>query len=264
MVSDMENSIMTSSVNDSWNELWEHYPKQYKTLANLQDVLEYPFQRIELLFEALTHRSALVQFRHGLSSKKEPSSLQWNERIEFLGDSVLGLAISSFLWTKNEQLSEGHLSKIRSFLVNETSLAAIARGIQLQHSIIIGYGEEKAGGRNRDGLLADALEAVIGAVYLDGGFEQAKKLVHLLFEEKLKNPSIERSSDSKSQLQEWAQEKHRSTPVYLLLSEQGPDHAKEFEVGVYLGEKELAKGRGLSKKRASQAAAEHALQAISL
>ena len=250
----------------SWDELWSRYPNQLKKLDKLQNLLGYCFVNIALLYESLTHRSATV-----INQSKSKTTIQcnpdihvkWNERIEFLGDSVLGLVISTHLWSLKEQYTEGHLSKIRSSLVNEQSLAEIARNFELGDVIILGRGEEKSGGRDRDALLADALEALIGAIYVDGGFETASRVIHTLFEEKLKHPFNGMKGDAKTQLQEWAQEKYRCTPEYKLISEHGPDHAKEFEVGVYLGQQVLATGKGLSKKRASQSAAGIALKDIS-
>ena len=201
------------------------------------------------------------QGRRGADSKV---SLPWNERVEFLGDAVLSLVISTYLWNLDTVYSEGDLSRIRSSLVNEKSLAEIAKEFNLADSILLGRGEEKAGGRKRDALLADTLEAVIGAVYQDGGFTAASKVIHSLFANTLARPFEHSVCDYKTRLQEWSQDIFRQTPTYKLLSQSGPDHAKEFVVAVCLEETEIAQGKGNSKKRASQNAAENALQRVNL
>ena len=247
----------------AWEKLWSQYPLEYKTLRVLQDRIDYHFSDPERLFEALSHRSAVIStHKNGNRGICSQISLPWNERVEFLGDAVLNLVISTHLWNLDTNYSEGDLSRIRSSLVNEKSLAQIAREFNLADSILLGRGEEKAGGRKRDALLADTLEAVIGAVYQDGGFEAATKVIHIFFENTLARPFIHEDCDYKTRLQEWAQDAFRKTPNYKLKSHSGPDHQKEFVVAVCLDQLELAQGVGQSKKRASQNAAENALKKI--
>ena len=246
----------TGDISAAWQILWNRHSKEQKTLNRLQHKIGYVFKNIHFLYEALTHRSAL--------RKKEipailSKNLCWNERVEFLGDSVLSLSISSYLWQLKPPYSEGQLSKIRAYLVSEKTLSKIARDFGLGHSIILGPGEEKAGGRNRDALLADSMEALIGAVYLDGGSEQARNVVMILFDQTLTLPLDTVSRDFKSILQEWCQAQFRTTPTYRLVSESGPDHAKKFVVAVYVDSLLLAFGRGFSKKLSSQYAAQCAL-----
>ena len=246
----------------AWESLWSQYPLEYQSLNTLQERIGYHFLNPQLLFEALSHRSAVVSLKQRGRSGDSKVSLPWNERVEFLGDAVLNLVISTYLWNLETVYSEGDLSRIRSSLVNEKSLAQIAKEFHLADSILLGRGEEKAGGRKRDALLADTLEAVIGAVYQDGGFTAASKVIHKLFANTLERPFEHAVCDYKTRLQEWSQDIFRTTPTYKLLSHSGPDHAKEFVVTVYLGDCELAQGMGLSKKRASQNAAENALKKV--
>ncbi|MFK7822542.1 MAG: ribonuclease III [Oligoflexales bacterium] len=249
----------------AWAQLWSQYPLEHKTLNCLQERIGYNFLNPPLLFEALSHRSAVASLNtRGPQGTASKISLPWNERVEFLGDAVLNLVISTYLWNLEEIYSEGDLSRIRSSLVNEKSLAQIAREFHLADSILLGKGEEKAGGRKRDALLADTLEAVIGAVYQDGGFVAASKVIHKLFENTLARPFIHAVCDYKTRLQEWAQDVFRKTPNYKLMSQSGPDHSKDFVVAVCLDELELAQGEGQSKKRASQSAAENALKKINI
>lgn len=208
-----------------------------------------------LLFEALIHRSALVE----LSSGQGALDLPWNERLEFLGDAVLGLCVSRRLMERNLGLAEGELSKIRAAVVNEESLAEIARGLKLGSFIALGKGAAQGGGRERDSLLADALEAVIGAVFSDAGYVAADQLVGQLVDPILSDDlSHLIRTDFKTALQELTQERLKVTPTYEVIEANGPDHAKVFTVRVLIGSKEMGRGQGASKKRASQVAAHNA------
>lgn len=215
------------------------------------------FANPELLIQALTHRSAVSELGEALG---RDAALPWNERLEFLGDSVLGLAISRRLMQRSETFDEGKLSRLRATLVNEAALAEAARAIALGSALILGRSAEQAGGRSRDSLLADALEAVIGAVYLDAGFDRADALVGRLLSEALAGDFATQSlADCKTLLQEWTQERLKLAPSYETIGEMGPDHDKRFEVVVRIAGEIYGHGVGVSKKRASQEAARMAL-----
>ena len=218
--------------------------------TRLEAEVGYNFQRRELLVEALTHRSAV-------------DAAQWNERLEFLGDSVLGLAISTELFRAGQQLVEGELSKLRAAIVNEKCLAAKARSIRLGEFLILGRGEEIAGGRYKDSILADAVEALLGAVYLDGGFPAVQSLVVRLFRCELDGSSdLICTRDFKTELQEHVQGLSKDLPVYEVVGETGPAHQRTFEVTVKIDGALVGRGTGCSKKRASIVAAREALTAI--
>lgn len=247
---------------NEWVELWEFFEEQKRLLGPLQDKLHYTFKQPELLYEALTHRSA-ISYANALRRRKnlEALSLPWNERLEFLGDSVLGLSMSSLLWFRvGSMASEGELSKIRAQLVNEQSLSKIAQEIGLPQALITGKGERRES--LRPSLLGDGLEALIGAVYLDSDFETSKALVHRLFQEILSRDLAGLSKDFKSDLQEHFQNKFREAPEYITLETQGPAHNRHFRVGVYFHGKCLGVGEGPSKKIASQEAARAAYESL--
>lgn len=239
-----------------YEKLWEANRKVYQRLDGLQERIGHRFKAPHLLFEALTHRSALTELG---GDRTLYAGLPWNERLEFLGDSVLGLAITRRLMESSEVHAEGELSRMRAALVNEESLAEVARRIGLGDCLLLGRGAEASGGRGRDSLLADALEALIGAVFNDGGFPAADTVVGCLFSDSFgARLQALAQSDFKTMLQEFTQERMRMTPRYDVVREFGPDHDKQFEVVVVLGEKELGRGVGASKKRASQVAAREA------
>jgi ribonuclease-3 len=207
----------------------------------------------EILERALTHRSYAY----------ENGGLPTNERLEFLGDSVLGLVVTDTLFRGYPNLPEGQLAKLRAAVVNMTALAGVARGLDLGAFIRLGRGEEGTGGRDKPSILADTLEAVIGAVFIDCGLEQASGLVHRLFD-----PVIERSArlgaglDWKTSLQELTAAQLLGVPDYQV-TESGPDHQKSFQAHVRVGGTVLGSGQGRSKKAAEQQAAETAWMAIS-
>lgn len=198
---------------------------------------------------ALTHRSSVAK------------QTEHNETLEFLGDSVVGLAISELLLREWPDANEGQLSKRRAALVNEASLAAKAERLELGPLIQLGRGEEKTGGRQKRSILADAYEAVLGAVFLDAGFEAAQAVVARDFAADVKLPPVD-DAEAKTRLQELTQRLFRAAPEYTLLRATGPDHAKDFETNVAVAGRVLGQGRGGSKKIAEQAAAREALAAL--
>jgi ribonuclease III len=214
----------------------------------LRKSLGDPILDDELLERALTHRS--YAYEHG--------GLPTNERLEFLGDSVLGVVVTETLYLAHPDLSEGHLAKLRAAVVNARALAGVGRAITLGEYIKLGRGEETTGGRDKASILSDTVEALIGAVHLSGGLEASAIVVHLLFD-----PLIEAASalgaglDWKTSLQELAAEHGLGVPEYLI-EDDGPDHMKTFTAQVRVGERRYGNGVGRSKKEAEQAAAETA------
>jgi ribonuclease III len=219
---------------------------------NLEKRLGVTFKSQDYLVSALTHRSYLNEHRD--------FRLSHNERLEFLGDAVLELIATQYLY-ENYPHPEGELTNFRSALVNYKMLAEISKRLQLEDYLQMSKGEAKDTGRARQVILANAIEAVIGAIYLDQGYEVAKEFV--LREIMVELPAIINQGaylDPKSKLQEIVQEKRGVTPSYSVLSESGPDHDKIFLVGVYLGEHRVGEGKGPSKQEAEVAAAENALK----
>jgi ribonuclease-3 len=210
------------------------------------------FNTLELLVEALTHRSYLNEHRDYAGSH--------NERLEFLGDAVLELAATDFLFKKFPAKPEGELTAYRAALVNTVSLAETAQKLGVNNFLLLSKGESKDTGRAREVILADALEAIIGAVFLDQGYGAAEAFIARNLYAKIDEVIEKRSyQDAKSRFQEIAQEKRGITPAYETLSEAGPDHDKQFIVGVFIGSEEIARGEGKSKQEAEQAAAEAGL-----
>lgn len=222
-------------------------------IRELEAAIGYTFRDISLLQNALTHSSyANERWRNSLAS---------NERLEFLGDSVLGMITAEHLYRTFPHRPEGELTKVRADLVCETTLARVARSIHLGSHLLLGHGEEQGGGRERASILADAMESVIAAVYLDGGFQAAKSLVHrfILSDIPAEKP---RNMDYKTTLQELVQQKKNQTISYVLTGEEGPDHAKVFSVELFLNGVSMGKGAGSSKKRAEQEAARIAYEKL--
>lgn len=218
----------------------------------LEQRLGHTFTSPDLLVEALTHRSYLNEHREYAGSH--------NERLEFLGDAVLELAVTDFLYKKFPAKPEGELTAYRAALVNTVSLAETSQALNTNDFLLLSKGEAKDTGRARDVILADAFEAIIGAIYLDAGYAAAEAFVANNLYKKIDEVIAKRSyQDAKSRFQETAQEKRGVTPSYETLSEVGPDHAKVFTVGVFIHEKEIAKGEGKSKQEAEQAAAQAGL-----
>jgi len=222
-------------------------------LEHLEESLGVAFKNPALLKEALTHRSYL--------NENPAWGALHNERLEFLGDAVLELAVTEFLFEKFPHEDEGRLTGIRAALVNYVMLAAVAEEVRLGAFLYLSRGEAKDNGRAREVILANALEAVIGAVYLDRGYDAARKVVERLVMPRLGEVMAKKLyKDPKSMLQELLQDRRKVTPIYRVLHESGPDHAKRFVVGVYAAGEALAEGEGASKQEAETAAAEHALQ----
>jgi ribonuclease-3 len=226
-------------------------PDSPSPYAALEEKLGYRFRDVSLCETALTHRSWL--------NETNESGRSDNERLEFLGDSVLSLAISDILMRRYPEHPEGELSKARSALVNEAGLARVSEGLVLGQWIFLGRGEEQAGGRQKRSLLSNALEALVGAVYLDGGFTATFGVVERLFTPALADAPVNTARDFKSRLQEISQSRLQLAPVYTVIGQHGPDHDKTFEVAICLGEKEYGRAQGKSKKEAQQNAAELAL-----
>jgi len=213
------------------------------------------FKNLDLLVEALTHRSYLNEHREYAGSH--------NERLEFLGDAVLELAATDFLFKKFPAKPEGELTAYRAALVNTVSLAESSQALGVNDYLLLSKGESKDTGRARDVILADAFEAIIGAVYLDQGYAAAETFIARNIFNKIDKVIANRSyQDAKSRFQELAQEKRNTTPSYETLSEVGPDHDKRFTVGVFIGTEEIARGEGQSKQEAEQSAAEAGLKAM--
>jgi ribonuclease III len=229
----------------------------------LETRLGHRFRKAELLERALTHSSVLPELRaETASTHSEP--IQNNERLEFLGDSVLQLLASEYLLEAFPDWSEGQLSKSRARIVNAQSLYSAAKRLILGEHLRLGRGEEKTGGREKPAILADAFEAVVAAVYLDGGLQAAREMLErVLFAQALEERG-ERIADSdrKSALQEFLQGRGRPPAQYRLKAESGPDHQKLFQVEVWINGDRLARGEGSTKKEAEQRAAQSALELL--
>ncbi|MDP6329945.1 MAG: ribonuclease III [SAR324 cluster bacterium] len=230
-----------------------------KGCQRLCDQIDYQFRDEELLGLALTHKS-FTEFESKTGERN-------NEKLEFLGDAVLDMAISELLMERFPELDEGGLSKFRASLVNEDGLAHIARKMKLGDSLRMGRGEDLSGGREKPSLLADALEAVLAAIYLDSrkteGFSRVSIIIYELYHEELpEQVDSFISRDYKSELQEFVQKNLNLPANYELVNQFGPDHQKEFEMVVKVEERILGKGRGFSKKQAGQAAAQDALNRL--
>ena len=214
-------------------------------MLEIEKIIGYQFNNNTLLFTALTHSS----FAH-----ENKGEVPFNERLEFLGDSVLQLISGEKMYRENPKMPEGDMSKHRAALVCEDALASYAKEIRLGDYLNLGRGEERSGGRERPSILADAFEALIGAIYLDGGLAPAKKFVLKFLDKAHLN-----LKDYKTLLQEIIQQNPGEKVVYVLAGESGPDHNKSFEVEVHLNSNVIGRGKGRSKKRAEQAAAKEAL-----
>ncbi|MCU0599146.1 MAG: ribonuclease III [Desulfobacterales bacterium] len=223
-------------------------------LEPLEQNISYTFTNKALIQTALQHSSFV--------NENPAKALEDNERLEFLGDAILNAIISHLLMTRHPELKEGELSKIRSLLVNKTHLAKVAKQINLGQFLRLGKGEVQSSGRKKASILADAFEALLAAVYLDGGFDQATLLIQHLFEDffnTVSTPWI--YFDYKSRLQELVQAALKSQPEYVIISENGPDHDKTFEVELSVGDVRT-RGKGKSKKTAEQEAAKLALELL--
>jgi ribonuclease-3 len=230
--------------------------RRREALRSLEEDLGYLFERPDLLDQALVHRSYANEAGQG----------DWhNERLEFLGDAVLGLCVAQLLFEGQPHFDEGDMSRIRSHLVKEETLADVARSLGLGNHIRLGKGEEQSGGAEKPSILSDGFEALLGAIYIDGGFELAFRFIESIFQ-----PVIDQAGsaaivkDYKSRLQEYCQARYKKAPAYKQLSAEGPDHDRVFTVEIVLGARSLGKGAGRSKKEAEQDAARHALELLEL
>jgi ribonuclease-3 len=215
----------------------------------LERILGVRFKNTALLEEALTHKSFAME---------AGSKVLFNERLEFLGDSILSAVVAHYLFDKYPDVDEGRLSQLKSMLVSRPSLTLWGRDIGLGQFLRLSEGEHQAGGRDRDSIVGNAMEAVLGAMYLEAGFEPTRKFVEKLLSKRKRLVS----ADFKSRLQEWAQKKFKIPPDYRIRNSHGPDHAKIFDVEVLVNNDILGEGSGKSKKEAEQAAARDALKKI--
>jgi ribonuclease-3 len=217
-----------------------------------EQILGHTFHDQSLLRQALTHPSYLNEVRD--------TGFTDYQRLEFLGDAVLGLLLADFLYTRYPQLPEGDLSRLRSTLVDQSRLAELAASVNISALILLGRGEEQDGGRLKPSILADVLEAVIGAIYCDAGFGVVRPIVAELYASLLVNTDLTASfNDAKSELQELLVARKQPVPVYTLISEEGPAHDRQFKVAAMVADSCIGTGTGRSKKTAQQAAAQAAL-----
>jgi ribonuclease III len=222
-------------------------------LARFQETLRYSFRELSLLDTALTHRSYV---------NENPSLVfRDNERLEFLGDAVLELCISDMLMKQFPDYKEGQLSQLRAAIVNEQPLAEMAKSFQLGDYLLLGKGEESSGGRSKPSLLANTFEALLAAIYLDGGFEETAALIGRLFAP-LIGEGYRTYRDYKTTVQQISQHTFKETPRYTLIDETGPDHDKTFEVRISIADRITATGTGKNKKEAEQRAAEKAIRIL--
>ncbi len=221
----------------------------------LEEKLNYHFHNVALLQEALRHSSYANEHRG--------ANVFSNERLEFLGDSVLGFVTAEYLFAKHPTAPEGELTRIRALLVCEDSLHEVAQRLELGQYLLLGHGEESGGGRTRASTLADAVEAVFAAVYLDGGIDAARRLIHrVLLDTEREDIAEEKRRDYKTLLQEFVQRSPNQTLAYVMVGESGPDHAKTFLAEVHLNGERIGSGSGRSKKEAEQMAARDAMEKL--
>ena len=229
-------------------------PERKKELQLFEKHARIRFRRLEFLNQAFTHRS----FAHEAGENGEN-----NERLEFLGDSVLGLVVAEYVYATLPDQPEGELARIKSFVVSEASLSEIARGLRVDNFILIGKGEEYSGGRSKKTILADCLEAIIGAYYLDSGFPAADRFVRtMLIPELNKVLENRHAKDYKTLLQEWVQKRNKTYPKYRVVQKTGPDHDKTFWIEVHVGDRSFGAGKGKNKKEAEQEVARLAWESM--
>ena len=222
-------------------------------IKDLETAIGYRFHNISLLQNALTHSSYANERWH--------NSLLSNERLEFLGDSILGMLVAEYLYRNFPDRPEGELTRMRADMVCEKTLAAVANSIHLGDHLLLGHGEGQGGGRTRDSILADAVESVIAASFLDGGMEAALQFIRRFILVQVPVTKLH-NADYKTQLQELVQQKRNQVLSYQLVGESGPDHDKHFDVEVTLNGAVIGSGQGSSKKRAEQDAARNAIAAL--
>ena len=224
-------------------------------MDELENKLEYRFHDRALLLTALSHSS--------YANENKNAGMSSNERLEFLGDSVLGQVVASHLYLSYPKMPEGQMTRFRAELVCEQSLYEVARSLDLREYIKLGKGEENTGGRDRESILADAVEAIIAALFLDGGLQEAKQFIDKYILAGTDFADSHQMSDYKTALQEYVQRKSGQSLNYVLLSESGPDHNKSFTMQVQLNDKPIGMGQGRTKKEAEQFAAKNGLEEIS-
>lgn len=228
----------------------------------VQNGIDYRFRDVKLLRTALTH-SSYANEQSANEQEAEAHVTEHNERLEFLGDAVLELCVTEELFARFPDEREGELTRMRAKLVSKTALKDIALALRLNEHLLLGKGEESQGGRTRGSLLSDALEAVIGAVFLDGGFDVARRFVNNLYRDLWPGgPDRRFTKDYKSALQEMTQQQFKERPVYALVASRGPEHAKEFEVELTLPDGRVIRGLGPGVKKAEQEAAGKALRLL--
>ncbi|GAA0445492.1 ribonuclease III [Lentibacillus halophilus] len=226
------------------------------TISELENQLNITFNDHELLRQAFTHSSYVNEHRQKSSSD--------NERLEFLGDAVLELGVSQYLYRQKERLAEGDLTKLRASIVCEASLEEFARELNFGEYLLLGRGEEQTGGRNRPALLADVFEAFLGALYLDQGFDVVIQFLQKYVYPKITTGAFSHAMDYKSQLQEYVQKQRNHSVDYVIADENGPSHDKEFVAQVIINGYSSGEGKGHTKKEAEQRAAKNALDAYDL
>lgn len=231
-----------------------HWRRMDPDLAHVEERLGYLFSNKQLLLSALVHRSYLNEHKN--------LEVSHNERLEFLGDSVLGLLIADYLYHRLPEAPEGTLSQLRSKLVDAAACAAYLRKLDLVDALLLGRGEQIQEGKNKLSICADAFEAIIGAMYLDGGLLVVKSFLVCHFEDDFSEAIGSPLRNYKAELQDYSQKKFQAAPVYKIAQATGPDHAKSFHVVVYIDGKEAGEGIGASKKQAEQQAAFEALSRI--
>jgi ribonuclease-3 len=223
------------------------------SILTLENKIKYTFLNPDILQLALTHSSYANEMRMAKNMD--------NERLEFLGDAVLELVTSEYIFNENKELPEGDLTKLRASIVCEQTLSSYARDLNIGEYLLLGKGEDATGGRDRDSILSDALEAIIGAIYLDGGFANAKEFIFQFILLDIQNKKL--FFDSKTILQEIIQNNDNKQKIrYKLISEEGPDHNKSFTIAVYVGNDQIGCGVGRTKKAAEQEAAYQAILKI--
>ncbi len=223
-----------------------------ESLCELETALGYRFSNRDLLVKALTHKSYANEHRD--------AGARDNERLEFLGDAVLDLAVSETIFAQEPRLAEGEMTRVRAEVVSEPSLAAVARELGVGDHMLLGRGEELTGGREKESLLSDAMEAILGAIFLDGGFDNARAAVDRWMAGRIAAAAREKSGlDAKTRLQELLQAREGRLPRYVLVGSEGPDHARRYHVEVHFDGVAIGSGTGRTKKQAEQSAARAAL-----
>lgn len=225
-----------------------------KNISIIEHKIGYVFAEKSLLVLAFIHRSYLNEYRAVVQ--------EHNERLEFLGDSVLGLLVAEYLYRYLPETPEGDLSYLRSRLVEASSCVLYVQKLDLGSHILLGKGERMNGGRGRDSILADLFEAIIGAIYMDGGIEAARRFLFKNYTPEMQRILAKPVRNWKALLQDYTQKKYQQPPLYKVIEESGPDHSKQFEVAVFIEQQERGRGRGASKKEAQQAAANHAVNTL--